>query len=299
MLDFDLAEIYGYEVKRLNEQVSRNIARFPIDFMFQLTSEEADVLRSQIATSKKEKRGGRQYAPYAFTEQGIYMLATVLKGKLAEQQSIYIMRAFKEMKHYIHENMQFVTKNEIRALTDDINQKNEKRFIKIEKDIDKLNENFINDIDVKNFMIYKGEKVEADKAYIDIYKKANKTIYIIDDYVDIKTLNLLSHKKKNVEVILFTGNYGKNSPNRNKTFLTNSEVADFNKEYGALQVKENNECHDRFIIIDYKTKNEIVYHSGASSKDAGNKVCAINIFEKSSLMYPVIDKLLKNNIVKL
>ena len=72
MLDFDLAEIYGYEVKRLNEQVFRNIARFPIDFMFQLTSEEADVLRSQIATSKKEKRGGRQYAPYAFTEQGIY-----------------------------------------------------------------------------------------------------------------------------------------------------------------------------------------------------------------------------------
>lgn len=300
MLDFDLAEIYGYEVRALNQQVKRNITRFPEDFMFQLTKKDIDFIKSQfvILPNKalfSDDEGGNRKLPYAFTEQGIYMLATVLKGKLAEQQSIYIMRAFKEMKHYIYENMQFVTKNEIRTLTDDINQKNEKRFIKIEKDIDKLNENFINDIDIKNFMIYKGEKIEADKAYIDIYKKANKSIYIIDDYVDIKTLELLLHKKKTVDVILFTDNYGKLNKNPKNKFLTNSEVIDFNKQNPKLSIKPNNkECHDRFIIIDYKTKNEKVYHSGASSKDAGNKVCSINLIEKSELIYPVVDKLILN-----
>ncbi len=109
MLDYDLAEIYGYEVKRLNEQVKRNIARFPEDFMFQLTTEEDGFLKSQFATSSW---GGKRKLPYAFTEHGIYMLATVLRGKLAEQQSIFIMRAFREMRHYIKQNQQFVTRSE-------------------------------------------------------------------------------------------------------------------------------------------------------------------------------------------
>ncbi len=104
MLDFDLAEIYGYEVKRLNEQVKRNISRFPEDFMFQLTSEEFENLMSQFATSSW---GGRRKLPYAFTEQGIYMLEIVLRGELAEQQSIFIMRAFREMSHYIRQNQKF------------------------------------------------------------------------------------------------------------------------------------------------------------------------------------------------
>ena len=118
MLDYDLAEIYGYEVKRLNEQVKRNIARFPDDFMFQLTRDEVDFVKSQIATSRKDnmyegQEGGRRKAPYAFTEQGIYMLATVLRGELAEQQSIFIMRAFREMRHYIKQNQQFVSQSEM------------------------------------------------------------------------------------------------------------------------------------------------------------------------------------------
>lgn len=101
MLDSDLAELYGYEVKRLNEQVKRNINRFPEDFMFQLKLEEADNLKSHFATSSW---GGKRKLPYAFTEQGIYMLATVLRGELAEQQSIYIMRAFREMRHFLANN---------------------------------------------------------------------------------------------------------------------------------------------------------------------------------------------------
>lgn len=131
MLDYDLAEIYGYEVKRLNEQVKRNIARFPDDFMFQLTAEEDELLKSQIATSSW---GGKRKLPYAFTEQDMQV---------------------------------------------------------IQKSIDTLNENFVSDKDFKNFVIYKGQKFEADAAYIDIYQQAQKCIYVVDDYVNTKTLQLL------------------------------------------------------------------------------------------------------------
>ena len=122
MLDYDLAGIYGYEVKRLNEQVKRNIARFPEDFMFQLTKGEIpeDFLKSQFATLNENgnKRGLHiKKLPYAFTEQGIYMLATVLRGELAEQQSIFIMRAFREMRHYIKQNQQFVTQAEMHLVS--------------------------------------------------------------------------------------------------------------------------------------------------------------------------------------
>ena len=156
MLDYDLAEIYGYEVKRLNEQVKRNIARFPDDFMFQLTRDEIDFVKSQIATSQKNnmyegQEGGRRKAPYAFTEQGIYMLATVLRGELAEQQSIFIMRAFREMRHYIKQNQQFVSQSEMRLVTAKVSEisvqvagvtdwKNraEERFGSIQRSIDML-----------------------------------------------------------------------------------------------------------------------------------------------------------------
>ncbi|MBE5876271.1 MAG: ORF6N domain-containing protein, partial [Lachnospiraceae bacterium] len=122
MLDYDLAEIYGYEVKALNQQVKRNIDRFPEDFLFQLKKEEIpeDFLKSQIVTLNESgnKRGLHiKKMPYAFTEQGIYMLATVLRGELAEQQSIFIMRTFREMRHYIRENQQFVTQSEMRLVT--------------------------------------------------------------------------------------------------------------------------------------------------------------------------------------
>lgn len=179
MLDYDLAEIYGYEVKRLNEQVKRNIARFPEDFMFQLTKDEDKILKSQIATSSW---GGKRKLPYAFTEQGIYMLATVLRGKLAEQQSIFIMRTFREMRHYIRQNQQFVTQSEMHLVSARVSEisvqmsnmadkqkKAEQDIQGIQKNIDTLSENFVSDKDFKNFVIYKGQKFEADAAYIDIY----------------------------------------------------------------------------------------------------------------------------------
>ena len=206
MLDYDLAEIYGYEVKNLNQQVKRNSARFPEDFMFQLTRDEIESVKSQFVISRDDyffegQGGGRRTLPYAFTEQGIYMLATVLRGELAEQQSIFIMRAFREMRHYIKQNQQFVTQSEMRLVTAKVSEisvqvagiadwknKAEERFDSIQKSIDTLNENFVSDKDFKNFVIYKGQKFEADAAYIDIYQQAQKSIYVVDDYINTKTL---------------------------------------------------------------------------------------------------------------
>ncbi len=305
MLDYDLAEIYGYEVKRLNEQVKRNITRFPEDFMFQLTKDEIpeDFLKSQIATlNENGNRRGRHIKklPFAFTEQGIYMLATVLRGELAEQQSIFIMRAFREMRHYIKQNQQFVTQSEMRLVTAKVSEisvqvvgvadwknKAEDRFDSIQRSIDILNENFVSDKDFKNFVIYKGQKFEADAAYIDIYQQARKSIYVVDDYVNTKTLQLLSQKHAGVEVVLFTENgHGK------RGFLTTTVVNDFIQEYPPLRIKPNVDCHDRLIVLDYGEPTEQAYHCGASSKDAGKKLCAINVILKTSMIHPVIDKML-------
>ena len=305
MLDYDLAEIYGYEVKRLNEQVKNNISRFPEDFMFQLLKEEVpeDFLKSKNSTLNDQgnKRGMHmKKLPYAFTEQGIYMLATVLRGELAEQQSIFIMRAFREMRHYIKQNQQFVTQSEMRLVTAKVSEisvqvagvvdwknKAEERFDSIQKSIDILNENFVSDKDFKNFVIYKGQKFEADAAYIDIYQQAKKSIYVVDDYVNTKTLQLLSQKQAGVEVILFTENgHGK------RGFLTTAVVNDFVQQYPPLQIKPNVDCHDRLIVLDYGETTEQAYHCGASSKDAGKKLCAINVIADTSMIHPVIDNLL-------
>lgn len=305
MLDYDLAEFYGYEVKALNQQVKRNIDRFPEDFMFQLKKEEVpkDFSKSQIVTlnEKGDKRGTNiKKMPYAFTEQGIYMLATVLKGQLAEQQSIFIMRAFREMRHYIKQNQQFVTPSELRLVTAKVSEisvqvagivdwknKSEDRFDNIQRSIDALSENFVLEKDFKNFVIYKGQKFEADAAYIDIYQQAKKSIYVVDNHVNTKTLQLLSQKQEGVEIVLFTENgHGK------KGFLSTAVVNDFLQEYPPLRIKPNADCHDRLIVLDYGEPTEQAYHCGASSKDAGKKLCAINIIIETSMIHPVIDKLL-------
>ncbi len=305
MLDYDLAEFYGYEVKALNQQVKRNIDRFPEDFMFQLKKEEVpkDFSKSQIVTlnEKGDKRGTNiKKMPYAFTEQGIYMLATVLKGQLAEQQSIFIMRAFRGMRHYIKQNQQFVTPSELRLVTAKVSEisvqvagivdwknKSEDRFDNIQRSIDTLSENFVLEKDFKNFVIYKGQKFEADAAYIDIYQQAKKSIYVVDNYVNTKTLQLLSQKQEGVEIVLFTENgHGK------KGFLSTAVVNDFLQEYPPLRIKPNADCHDRLIVLDYGEPTEQAYHCGASSKDAGKKLCAINIIIETSMIHPVIDKLL-------
>ena len=301
MLDQDLAEIYGYQVsqvKNLNQQVKRNLTRFPEDFMFQLTKEEVELVKSQFVTSRnigyfEGQEGGRRKLPYAFTEQGIYMLATVLRGELAEQQSIFIMRTFREMRHYISQNQQFVTRNEMELLTAKVGkiterqERMEKKVEFIQKDVTILADNFITDKDKKDFVIYKGQKLEADIAYIEIYQQANKSIYVVDDYMNAKSLQHLSQKDDGVEVILFTEN-GKGG----RGFLTNSLVTDFQNEYPTIRIKPNSDCHDRLIVLDYGEEIEKVYHCGASSKDAGKKLCAINQITETAIIHPVIDRLL-------
>lgn len=304
MLDKDLAEIYGYDVKRLNEQVKRNINRFPEDFMFQLkTSEITESLKSQIATLNvsKNKRGMHiKKMPFAFTEQGIYMLATVLRGELAEQQSIFIMRTFREMRHYIKQNQQFVTRSEMELLSSKVTEisvqtatvidkqkQTDQKVDLIQKNVEQLSENFITDKDKKNFVIYKGQKLEADIAYIEIYQQAKKSIYVVDDYMNAKSLQHLSQKADGVEVVLFTEN-GKGG----KGFLTKSLVTDFQNEYSSLRIKPNPDCHDRLIVLDYDEETEQVYLCGASSKDAGKKLCAINQITETAIIHPVIDRLL-------
>lgn len=298
MLDSDLAELYGYEVKKLNQQVKRNIDRFPEDFMFQLIEDEILDLRSQFVTANLNSMS--RSLPYAFTEQGIYMLATVLRGELAKQQSIFIMRTFREMRHYIRQNQQFLGQYETNLIAAKISELSadvagikdwkgeaEQDIKDIKRNIHDLNENFISEKDFKEFVIYKNQKFEADVAYIDIYQQATKSIYIVDDYMNTKSLQLLSQKNPGVEVILFTEN-----GHGNKGFLTPAVVDDFANQYPTLRVKPNPESHDRWIVLDYGMPTEQVYHCGASSKDAGRKVCAISKIENSELVHPVIEKLL-------
>ncbi len=299
MLDSDLALLYGYEVKNLNQQVKRNINRFPADFMFRLTKDEAESVKSQFVISQDSnffmgQEGGRRTLPYAFTEQGVYMLATVLRGEVAEQQSIAIMRAFREMRHYIGQNKQFVTRTEMDLLNakvgviTEIQNRSDDRLNALQKKINLLAENFVSEKEIKSFVIYKGQKFEADLAYIEIYQKAKASIYIVDDYLNAKSLQLLSQKASGVKVILFTEN-GKG----HKGFLTKSIVTDFQNEFGSIQIKPNPDCHDRLIVLDYGEETEQVFHCGASSKDAGKKLCAINQILNTSLLHPVIEKLLQ------
>ena len=195
MLDFHLAEIYGYTTKAFNQQVQRNIDKFDNDFRFQLTMDEIrDISRSQFVTLNDGTRGHNvKYLPYAFTEQGIYMLMTVLKGELATKQSKAIIRLFKEMKDYIIEN-NYVTYNDFTKFTLQTND----NFKRIEDNMVTKNElsiviDELTDIKIpKEYLVLDGEKVEGDLAYKEIYSKARKSIYIIDNYISfLKNIYLI------------------------------------------------------------------------------------------------------------
>ena len=269
MLDFDLARIYGYETKSFNRQVNRNIEKFPEDFMFILTDNETrKLLRCQNGTSN-ELSSKRRYNPYAFTESGIYMLMTVLKGELAVKQSLALIRLFKQMKDYISSNT-LLGYNEIIKLTKKV-EKHDRHLKKIDNKLDVVMDNFIDPNTYKHFFIMNGEKIEADYVYQTIYKTAKKSILLIDDYIGTKTLLLLKAASPNIEIAIISDNVA--SPKLEETF-----VDDFkNNVNSSLSIiPSNNRFHDRYIIIDSETDNEAVYHCGSSSKDTGNKITTIN-----------------------
>nr|WP_277627869.1 ORF6N domain-containing protein [Streptococcus agalactiae] len=309
MLDFELAEIYGYSTKRFNEQVKRNNEKFDDDFMFQLTDEEvSEFSRSQNATlNKGTGRGSNiKYNPYAFTEQGIYMLMTVLRGELAVKQSKALIRMFKQMKDFIIENQDFIGSKELVQISIQTNQ-NTNDIARIDskintlatkEDLKKVMDNFIDPETYKHFLLMNGDKIEADVAYTKIYKSAKKNIYVIDNYIGLKTLELLRAARDKTQIIVFSDNV------KNKDMLTKNILDDFRKDYPNLDLKlkiAGKKYHDRYIAIDYGTDNEAFYLCGASSKDAGNKISSITKIEESSKdMYHVMfSKMLNNKDLKI
>ena len=285
MLDFELAEIYGYETKNFNRQVKNNNDKFDEDFMFQLSKEEyKEILRCKNFTSSW---GGTRHLPYAFTEQGIYMLMTVLKGEIAVKQSKTLIRLFKNMKDYLIENNNLLTQKDYLNLFKLINN-NSDRITELEKDIKSFSK-LINN----HYLILNGEKIEGDIAYQEIYRLANKTIYIIDDYIDVKTLQLLKSAKENIGIIIFSDNKSRNNLNSN---FINDFINDtgFNIQFK----KNNNRFHDRYIIIDFDTENEIIFHCGASSKDVGKRITTITKIEEQYIYKELVKDILNNeNIV--
>ena len=264
MLDFELAEIYGYETKRFNEQVKHNIERFDEDFRFQLTDEEFNaILRSKISTSSW---GGTRYKPYAFTEQGIYMLMTVLKGELAVAQSKMLIRMFKEMKHFLQNNANiFAEINTIKQnlLETNVHQKEaDKRIDELFTLMDKYN------VEEKQGIFFQGQIFDAYAKFESFIAQAKKEIVLIDGYVDLSVLERLSKKSSGVNVVIYT------DP---KTKLSAQDIQKFNAQYPTLTLKHTTKMHDRFLIVDGK----ILYHIGASLKDLGKKCFAFEVFDSA------------------
>ena len=293
MLDADLAEIYGYETRFFNRQVKNNIERFAEDFRFQLTEEEMQILMCKKCTSSW---GGTRKLPYAFTEQGVYMLMSVLKGDLAIQQSMALIRHFKKMKDYL------VDENRLLLESDGIAQvaahtiQNTKEIAEIRQDVSimktdlqKVMDNFIDPSTYKHFLILNGQRLDADIAYTQIYGMAKKSITIIDDYVGVKTLDLLRQIAKGVSVTIY-------SDNRSFETLTEQMRKDFLAVRPDVKFainKTRDKFHDRYIFLDYGLKNEKLFHCGASSKDAGNKITTIMQIEYTQAYHSIMAMLKK------
>ena len=279
MLDSDVARLYHYETRRINETVNRNKQRFPDNFCFQLTEEEYKFLRcknstlgeinlksiiedkslrSQIATLDENAGRGkhRKYLPYVFTEQGIAMLAGLLKNDIAIQVSINIMNAIVEMRKFLAVNGQLFER-----LTNV-----EYKLLEHDKKFDQVFKQLQHEENIKQKIFFEGQIYDAYSLIIDIIKKANKKILIIDNYIDESVLKMLTKKNKEVEVAILTSD---------KSKIEKIDIQKFNKEYPILKVAKTNKFHDRFIVID----NKEMYHLGASIKDLGRKCFGINKIE--------------------
>lgn len=268
MLDSDLAELYDVETKVFNQAVKRNIIRFPDIFRFQLSLDEYDSLKSQIVTSNTS-RGGRRYLPYAFTEQGVAMLSSVLRSKTAVKVSIQIMNAFVNMRKLISQNAGIFQR------LDKVEYKQLKTDEKFEKLFDALQSK---DLEPKQGIFFDGQIFDAYKFVSGLIRKANKSILLIDNYIDETVLDLLTKKKKNVAVTIFTNKI-------TKAMLL--DVEKFNSQYPTLELKEFTKAHDRFLIMD----NKDVYHFGASLKDLGKKWFAFSKFDKEA--FSILENLKK------
>lgn len=261
MLDSDVAMLYHYETKKINQAVKRNIQRFPEKFCFQLNESEEENLRSQFVTSslEKENYGGRRYLPYVFTEQGIAMLSGLLRNEIAIQVSINIMDAFVEMRRFITQNGHVF--QEINSIKGKLLE-HDKKFDEVFNQLQFKKEN-----EFTQKIFFDGQIYDAYSLIIDIIKKAKEKILIIDNYIDDSVLKMLTKKNKNVKVTILKSE---------KSNIEKLDVQKFNKEYPKLEIAKTNKFHDRFILLDDKE----LYHCGASLKDLGKKCFAISRIEE-------------------
>ena len=319
MLDADLAEIYGYSTKAFNQQVKNNIERFAEDFRFQLSKKEVEELRSKNLTAITGVNDAEilrckkcttnistmsRSNPFVFTEQGIYMLMTVLKGDMAVQQSMALIRLFKQMKDYIAaENAPDVSAGMIALATQ--TSQNTRDIAEIATDVrtlsnkvernesflQKVMANFIDPSTFKHFLILNGQRLEADVAYTQIYGMAKRSVLIVDDYLDVKTLDLLRCVMQGISVKIFSEQHG-------RARLTASMLADFRAARPDVELDDvrttGNVFHDRYIYLDFGTDTEKLFHCGASSKDAGNKITTIMQLEDIAVYRPLFEKLLQD-----
>lgn len=274
MLDKDLAFLYQVETGALNRAVKRNIKRFPESFCFQLSEGEYENLRCQFGISSLEVNGygGRRYLPYVFTEQGIAMLSAVLRSDVAIQVSIQIMNTFVEMRRFMANNSLVLNRiNEIEVKQLSYQKDTDEKFDKVFQYISEHEE-------VSQKIFFEGQIYDAFSLLTELVSKAEKQIILIDNYVDISTLNILAKKKDNVSVHLYTVK---------KTRLTETDINNFNQQYPSIEMQYTGEFHDRFLIID----EVLGYHIGASLKDAGKKCFAINKIEDKATIESIVQRL--------
>ena len=265
MIGRDLAYLYNVETKVLNQAVKRNIGRFPKNFRFQLSDEEKDELVTNCDRFKTLKHSSSN--PYAFTEQGIAMLSSVLKSDIAVEVSIKIMNNFVKMRKFLLSN------KEMFARLDRI----ELKQLETDKKLEEVFNYIATNTEVKQNIFFEGQIYDAFSFIVGIIKKAKKEIVLIDNYVDINTLNILCKKNKGVDIIISTAGKGN---------LSTKDINKFNAQYPKLLVKTTTDFHDRFLIID-KTE---VYHIGASIKDVGKKSFGITKIEDKDLIKSLINK---------
>ena len=278
MMDSDLAMLYSVETRALNQAVKRNVARFPEKFCFQISSEEYENLKSQVVISSSEKEkdenyGGRRTLPYVFNEQGIAMLSAVLRSDSAIQISIRIMETFVEMRRYMANNAQIferISGVEFKQL--EYQKKTDERF---EQVFDYIAEHE----EVKQKIFFDGQIYDAFSLLVKLVSGAEKSIILIDNYVDVGTLNILAKKKANVSVCVHT---------MRQTKLSFADVKNFNRQYPRLEVKYTDAFHDRFLIVD----DGCAYHIGASLKDAGKKCFAINRLKDVRIVKEILRQLI-------
>ena len=265
MIDRDLAELYAVQTKRINEQMKRNINRFPIRFCFQLSVNELNELVAKCDRFYKLKHSTS--LPYAFTEQGVAMLSAVLKSEIAVNVSIQIIDAFVEMRKLLNQN----------NLIDFRIDKIERKQLETDEKFDKLFKALENkELKPDTGIFFDGQIFDAYSFVSEIIRKANKSIILIDNYVDDSVLTLLSKRKDGVKIILYT----KTISNQLKL-----DSAKFNSQFNNLEVKLLTEAHDRFLIID----EQELYHIGASLKDLGKKWFAFS--KMHSECWKVLSKL--------